>query len=166
MPIDLNNLKEQVQSILEAANTTTADTDLSGGLVTRVQRVLKVNPGRIPVQSTFYPFVTVYIEKKETEIQTFAVNQVNPFNHATISLKVIGAVWNSSITDEELDPADEECEDLMENIEAALRRKPTLNDLVQFSFPSLVTYHNVSLDEGVHVRYGVITLEATAFEQG
>lgn len=161
--IDLNNLKEQVQTLLQAANTTTASTDLSNGLETRVQRVLKVNPLRIPVQANWYPFVTCFIESKEIDLIQFAVNQLNTQRKSRVEMKVVGAVWNSSITDEEVDPADEDCEDLMENIEMILRANPTVAGVANWSTPTGVTYHNVSLDEGVHIRYGVMTFEATIF---
>jgi len=161
--IDLNNLKEQIQTILEAANTTTASTDLSNGLETRVQRVLKVNPARIPVQSTWYPFVTMYIEKKDIELIQFGVNQVNAQRKAEVDVKILGAVWNSSITDEEVDPADEDCEDLMENIEQIMRANHTIAGVANWSHPVQVTYHNASIDEGVHIRFGIMSLEATIF---
>ena len=159
--LDLNNLKEQVQSIFQAANTTTATQDLSAGLETRVQRVLKVNPSRIPIQSNNYPYVTVYIDSKEVELTDFAGNQLAAKRKGTVSLKVVGVVWNSSITDDETDPADEDCEDLMENIEQVLRANPTLGGIATWSYPTAVTYHNVSLDEGVHIRAGMLNLETT-----
>ncbi len=163
MSIDLNNLKEQIQSIFQTANTTTASRDLSNGLESRVQRVLKINPSRIPVQSSWYPFVTVYIESKDVELVDFAVNQTSARRKTKIDLKVIGAVWNSSIVDEEVDPADEDCEDLMENVEEILRANPTLGGVATWSYPTAVTYHNVGLDEGVHIRAGILNLEATIF---
>jgi len=161
--INLNNLKEQIQTILQNANTTTASTDLSNGLETRVQRVLKINPSRIPVQATWYPFVTTYISKKDIELTQFGVNQIGPQRKSTVDVKVIGAVWNSSITDEEVDPADEDIEDLMENIEQIMRANPTIEAVATWSYPTEVTYHNVTLDEGTHIRYGIMTLMVTVF---
>src|SRR3990167_2051134 len=152
MAVDLNNLKEQIQTIFETANTTTATADLSSGLETRVQSVLKINPARIPVQATWYPFVTCYIDSKEIELMDFAVNQTTAKRMAKIDLKIVGAVWNSSITDAAVDPADENCEDLMENIEEILRANPTLGGVATWSKPTLVTYHNVGLEDGAHIR--------------
>lgn len=163
MSVDLNNVKEQIQSIFQAANTTTASRDLSNGLETRVQRVLKINPSRIPVQATWYPFVTCYIDAKDIELVDFAVNQSSARRKAQIDIKIVGAVWNSSIVDEEVDPADEDCEDLMENIEEILRANSTLGGVVTWAKPTGVTYHNVGLDEGTHIRAGILNLEANIF---
>lgn len=163
MSVDLNNLKEQIQTIFQTENTTTATRDLSSGLETRVQRVLKVNPARIPIQSTWYPFVSVWIDKKDVEPSDFARTQLSARRKCEVDLKIVGAVWNSSITDEEIDPADEDCEDLMENIEEILRGNPTLNSLTSWSFPQSITYHNASLDEGAHIRAGILSLRAVIF---
>lgn len=163
MSVDLNDLKEQIQTIFQNANTTTASRDLSNGLETRVQRILKINPSRIPIQATFYPFVTIYIDSKSIELVDFAITQAQAKRKCKIDVKVIGAVWNSSITDEEIDPADEDCEDLMENIEEILRNNPTLGGVATWSFPTDVTYHNANLDEGTHIRAGVMNLQASVF---
>jgi hypothetical protein len=163
MAIDLNNVKEQIQSILQTANTLTATQDLSSGLETRVQRILKVNPSRIPVAAHWYPFVTVYTDSKQIEAADFAKDQLSARRKAVLNLKLIGAVWNSTISDEEVDPADEDCEDLMENIEQILRANSTLAGVCSWSFPSGVTYHNANLDEGVHIRAGILDLQATVF---
>lgn len=163
MSLDLNNLKEQVQSIFQTANTTTASRDLSNGLATRVQRILKVNPARIPVQASWYPFVTCYIESKNLEEAGIAITQATSKRKAIINLKVIGAIWNSSSNDGEVDPADEDCEDLMENIEEILRANPTLSGVSLWSFPTDVTYHNVALEEETHIRAGILNLKTTIY---
>lgn len=163
MSIDLNNLKEQVQSIFQVANTTTASRDLSNGLETRIQRVLKVNPARIPVQASWYPFVTCYIANKSISNVDFAKDQLTAKRKAVIDLKIVGAVWNSTISDDEVDPADEDCEDLMENIEQIMRANPTLGGVATWSYPTDITYHNASLDEETHIRVGMMNLEATVF---
>jgi hypothetical protein len=163
MSINLNNVKEQIQTIFQAANTTTATRDLSNGLETRVKSVLKINPSRIPVQASWYPFVTCYIDSKDIELVDFAINQTSARRKAKIDIKVVGSVWNSSIVDEEVDPADEDCEDLMENIEEILRANPTLGGVVTWAKPTAVTYHNVGLDEGTHIRAGILNLEADIF---
>lgn len=163
MSIDLNNLKEQIQTIFEQANTTTASRDLSSGLETRVQRVLKINPARIPVQASWYPFVTIYIDNKAISPEGIAVNQANAKRKSVVDVKIIGAVWNSTISDDEADPADDDCDDLMENIEEILRSNSTLNGVATWAFPTEVTYHNASFDEETHIRAGILNLEATIF---
>jgi len=163
MSLDLNNLKEQIQGIFETANTTTATHDLSSGLATRVQRILKVNPERIPIQSTWIPFVTVFIDAKEIELTDIAVNQLMAKRKATVSVKVVGLAQSFIVTDEEADSADDECEDLMENIEQILRANPTLAGTATWSYPSGVTYHNKMLDEETGVRAGILSLETEIF---
>lgn len=174
--LDLNSLKEHIQTIFETANTTTASVDLSKGLETRVQRILKLNPERIPVQAQLYPFVTIFISDKAVTMMDIAGNQLIQKRKGEISVKVVGAVWNSTITDSEEDPADEDCESLMENVEEILRANPqlggsqigtavigtsTIGPIVAFSHPTKITYHNFSLDEGTHIRAGVLDLEVT-----
>jgi hypothetical protein len=163
MSIDLNNLKEQIQGIFETANTTTASRDLSSGLETRVQRVLKVNPSRIPIQASWYPFVTIFIDNKTVVQDGMVKDQQTAKRKAKIDVKIIGAVWNSTISDDETDPADEDCEDLMENIEEILRANSTLAGVTTWSFPTNVTYHSADLDEDTHIRAGILNLEATIF---
>jgi len=162
--IDLNNLKEQLQTILESANTTTASVDLSSGLERRIQRVLKVNPGRIPVQASWYPFVTIFIESKDIEIKNMAATQLNAKREGAVSVKIAGAIWNSTINgDNEVDPSDEDCESLMENIEEILRRNDTLNGAATWHAPTNVGYFNANLDEDTHVRVGILTLQTKIF---
>lgn len=163
MSVDLNNLKEQIQNILGAANTTTASVDLSGGLVTRVQRVLKLNPGRIPVQASWFPFVTTMIESKEVVSQDIAATQLLAKRRAEVNLKIIGAIWNSTFLDNEVDPSDDECEDLMENIEEILRRNDSLNSSVIWHMVNNVTYYNSQYDEETHIRVGILSLKASVF---
>jgi len=160
---DLNNLKEQIQTILQEANTITASTDLSGSLDTRIQKVLKINPARIPVQASIHPYVTNFVESNQIELPVSHLNQNKTFRKANVNIQVIGTVWSTAITDNEVDPADEECEKLMENIEEVLRENRTLNGSVDWHMPVGVTYHNVGLEEGVHVRTGILTLQCSAY---
>ena len=161
--IDLNDLKEKIQTIFETANTTTASQDLSSGLESRVKRVLKVNPSLIPIQASWYPFVTVYTSHKDINSEGFGKDQLSVKRRAVLDLKVIGAVWNSTITNNEEDPADDDCESIMENIEQILRANPTLGGVATWSKPLSVSYHNASLDEETHIRAGIMSLEATVF---
>lgn len=163
MALDLNGIKTQIQSLLDAANTTTASTDLSSGMETRVQQVLTLNPARIPVQATWYPFVTCYIDSKSMEDTTIARDQASGKRKAQVDVKIVGAVWNSTVTNANKDDADDDCESLMENIEQILRASPTLNDAVKWSFPTEVTYHNMALEEQTSIRAGILNLKATAF---
>lgn len=163
MSIDLNNLKTQLKGIFDTANTTTALRDLSQSMETRVAKVLRVNPHRIPVQSDWFPFVTTYIQHKPIEMVEIAADQLTAKRKAEVAIKVVGCVWNSEFTTADVDPADNDCEYLMENIEQVLRANPTLAGLADWSYPTDVTYENVKLEEGVHVRAGMLNLVATIY---
>lgn len=163
MSIDLNNLKTQLQTIFSAANTTTASRDLSNGLETRVQSILTVNPARIPVQSSWYPFVTIYIDSKEITQEGFVKDQVTAKRKSIIDVKVIGAVWNSTVVDNQVDPADDDCESLMENIEEILRSNPTIAGVATWSIPTNVTYHSAPIAEEASLRAGILNLQTTVF---
>lgn len=159
--IDLNDIKTQIKSLLDTANDTAASTDLSGSLVNRVNKVLKVNPAKIPIQASYYPAVTIYTDNKLIELDSMAATMSAGKRQATISLKIMGLIWNSNITTELEDPADEDCENLMENIEQILRDDYTLNGAVDWSKPTGVSYHDVPVDEEVHLRAGMLDLECT-----
>ncbi len=163
MSVNLNGIKTQIKTIFDAANTTTAATDLSGSMVNRVNRVMKVNPGRLPVQASFYPLVTVFVDEKNIESATIAKTQVAGKRKAVVKVKIVGAVWNSNLSSVDEDPADEDCERLMENIEQILRSYPDINSLVTWQVPDSVTYHDGSFDEDSHLRAGVLTLNGTVF---
>lgn len=156
--VNLNSIKTQIRAILLDANTTTAANDLSSGLSPRVQKVLKL-ASRLPVQATWYPYVTCYIESKNIQIDQIGTTQAAVKRTSFIEVKVLGAVWNSTISDLTADDADTDCEQLMGNIETVLAQDHTLNGSVSWQQATEVKYHNVSLDEGNNVRFGVLTLE-------
>lgn len=163
MSVNLNNIKEQIQGIFEAANTTTAANDLSSGLQTRVKKIAKLNPTRIPLQSSWYPFVTCYVSGKTMPQQDIALTQVSGKRRGEIEIKIVGAVWNSIYTNKDVDEADDDCESLMENIEEILRNNSTLVGTVTWSLPESVTYHSTNVDEGCNIRAGILTLKARIF---
>jgi hypothetical protein len=160
--LDLNGIKTQLKSIFEAANTTTASVPLSTGLETVVQKVLTVNPARIPIQSTWYPYVTVFIDGKLPHEVTINRSQTNGTRRAEVDIKIVGAVWNSTVTDETADDASDDCESLMENIEQILRANSSIGGKVNWSFPTGITYHNLRLEEESSIRAGIMSLKAVA----
>jgi len=160
--IDLNNFKTQIKTIFDAANTTTASTDLSSGLVRRIQRVVKYNPGKLPIQASLYPCVAIHTAAKTIENVTIARTQANGKRKAEIDFTIDGIVWNSAI-DSDGDPADDDCESLMENIEEIMRANPTVAGIATWSFPTAVTYHQIRLDEESHMRIGRMNYRATVF---
>lgn len=161
--LDLNGIKEQLQTIFEAANTTTATRDLSSGLETRVQKILKVHPGRIPIQANWYPFVTIYIEAKDVAEKSICKGQANSKRRADVDIKIAGCVWNSTVANDDGDDASDDAESLMENIEQILRSYTDINSTVSWSFPVRITYHNYAFEEDASLRAGVMTYRAIAY---
>lgn len=163
MSINLNQLKENIQSILETANTTTASVPLSNGLTDSINTIYKVNPYRIPFHATRHPFVTVYIDQKVIEESAIAATQINAKRLARVEVKVVGVVFDSTFNNFDTDKGDEQCETLMENIEEILRNNPTLSGIATWSFATDVVYHTTKLDEESIVRAGMLSLRASIF---
>lgn len=163
MTINLATIKTNFKSILDAANTTTASHYLSTGMTTKVARVLKVNPARIAPQASFIPWVTIYVDNKKVEHATIAVNQQNAKRKAEVNFKVVGAVWESTLTDTNTDDADENVEKLLENVEEIVRRNQNLNNTVLYTSSEGVSYHTLQLDEQTHFRVGILDLKATVY---
>ena len=161
--IDLNNIKTQIKAILDASNTTTASTDLSSGMETRVQKVLKLHPARIPIQATWHPYVTVFLDQKDIDETTMQASQAAGKRKATIGVKIVGVVWNSTVTDAAADDASDDAESLMENIEQIMRGNPTLNGIATWSRPEGVTFHNMQIEEETHIRAGMMSYRVTVF---
>lgn len=157
--VDFGNIKDQIKSVLDTANTTTASPiDLSSGLTKRVQKVLKVHPGKIGIQASFYPCVTMFVDQKTLQADTIARNQATAKRMAECDLKIVGMVWNPIMSSNLEDPADEDVEKLMENVEEVLRSSDNLNGAVMWQIPTAVTYHS-SFDEQTHMRAGVLNLK-------
>lgn len=163
---DLNNLTENIQTILETQNTTTASpVDLSANLTDRIKTISKYNPDKLPTQTTLYPLVTCWVDGKSVEHATIAKNQATGKRKAEIDVKIAGLIFNPNISTVDEDPADEDCTFLMENIELILRNYPTLGGGgVITSIPDGVNYYRDYLDDQqTHVRAGVIDLKVTAY---
>lgn len=158
MAVNLSNIKSQLKSILDTANTSTAAFDLSTGLNTRVAQVFKVNPARIMPQASLFPWVTLFVDKKDVEHETIAVNQLNAKRRGDLTVSVVGAVWETVVSSVTEDEADENIEILMENIEEIIRRNFKLNNTVSWSKVEDVSYHSLPLDEQTQMRIGVLSL--------
>lgn len=162
--VDLNGIKTQIATILGDANTTTASPiDLSANLTERVKRILKINPAMIPPQISFYPFVTCYVTGKQMDTGDIGYNQLNSKKKCTVTLEVVGGILNENFVTDTEDPADEDINYLMENIELTLRSNSTLNSKVTWQISKNVSYYFAPLDEQTHLRAGVLTLEGTVF---
>lgn len=164
--IDLNGIKEAIQNTLLAANTATASViDLSSGLSNskRVQQILKIHPEMIRPQASFFPLVTCYIPQKVMKVGDIARDQLARKHRATVTIDVVGSVWNNNIVTVDEDPADEDINYLMENIELALRNDPTFNSKVNWQKAVECKYYITTLDEQTHLRSGILTYECEVF---
>lgn len=157
--IDLNNIKESLRFILNQQNDSSLDVDLSAGMVNRVRKVLKINPEKIPIQASFFPCVTVFVDGKSVDLETMAKSQVIGQRRALIDVKIVGLVWNDTFAVDTEDPADEDLENLMENIELILRSHPTISQNATTSKPRGTDYFSFPVSEQTHLRAGVLTLE-------
>lgn len=163
--VPLTTIKSSLQTALETANTTTGSPiDLSDSLTTRVQKILQINVEKIPVQPSFFPCITMFYDSKQITLQDIAANQLNGKRRADIDLKIVGIVWidNMNATNFEYkDLADNECEQLMENIEQVLRNDPSIGGNVTWSKSTDITFHNFPVSEDSHMRAGILTHKLT-----
>lgn len=160
MAIDIGNIKTQFKSIMDSFNATSAAYDLSTGLTTRVQKVFKVNPIKIPIQATLFPYVTIYPTDKEIDASQIARDQLTAKRIADVGLNIVGAVWEPNNITVDSDPADDQIEKLMENVEEVLRRNFKLNGAVEWTRPEKVSYHTYPIDEQTHMRVGLLEIVA------
>lgn len=163
---DLNGIKEAIQTILASANTTTASPiDLSSGLANnkRVRQVLKIHPEMINPQPSFFPLVTCYIPSKDRKDESIAGSQLNSKRRSTVTVNVVGGIWNNNFTTLDMDPADEDISLLMENIELILRSDSTLQGTVNWQKIGSCKYFTTVLNQQTHLRSGILTLECEVF---
>jgi hypothetical protein len=161
--VDLNNILEQIRYVLNQNNTTTASpVDVSNNMTRRVQHVAKIHPLKIPVQPSLYPFITCYITGKEIEEKTISKNQLNAKRRANVNIEIVGAVWNNIMSTMTSDPADQDCNYLLENIEYCLRAYDNLSGATSWQFGDSVKYYD-SIQEDAHLRAGVLLLKATVY---
>ena len=157
---DVVGIKDTIKSLFDSANTTTASPiDLSSDLTKRVQKTMTLHPDMIRPQASFFPFVTCYVDDKAVVSKQIAVNQTTAKRDSEITLKIVGAVFNQNLTDVTKDPADNDINYLMENIEQVLRSNPNLSGKVLWQAPESVEYFTTA-DLSNAVRYGILTLKA------
>ena len=162
--IDLGQIKTEIKSLLDTANTTTAaPLDLSSGMTDRVREVGTINITRIPFQPSFYPAVTIYYDNKIPEEATIARDQLQARRKAKLQIQIAGIVFLSTVTDDLTDDADNEIEKLMENIEQVLRQDSTLGGTVLWTGTDKTEFHNVNISEDSMMRVGIMDFFATVF---
>lgn len=163
MSVDISGIKTDIKSILDVANTTTAATDLSSGLVRRVQSVNKYNPEKVKPTGNDLPSLFLWAQAKRVSLETINVSLSGGKRRARLLFSVAGVVWvpySATVTE---DPADTDCEKLMENVEEILRANDTLGGKVKWHQVSDVTYHTAQYDEEAHLRVGIMALETTIY---
>lgn len=165
--INISAIKTSIKSILEAANTTTGSPiDLSQNMDRRVQKVLKVHPGRVPIQTDYFPYVTCYTDSKIVSLETIAKDQYNAKRSSDpLIINIVGGVFEPVGFDAAIDNADENIEKLMENIEEILRfgDNHRLGGNVQWSFPEDIEYHDIPIEERNLYRTGTLSLSCRKY---
>jgi len=163
---DIKGIKAEIKSIFDSNNTTTASpVDLShamssGGAQIRVKQVFRLNLDRLPLQPTRLPAVTIYTDEKipDRSRSTFAgTNQLRGKRSAELELKIAGIVTENTIPDKTQDLADDNIEQLMENVELILRANANLNGAVSYQFPERIRYFT-GPDEETFYRLGIMDL--------
>jgi len=171
MVLDIVQIKDAVKALLERENHIAGNPrDLSQDLSARVKGVFKLHPQRFFIQGTQLPAVTIYTDRKSISPQTIATTQLAAKRKSVLTLFVAGVVWNPTMNTFDTDPADDDCERLLENVEEILRSEPQLKDLtddnvnILWQMPTGVEYQNFSFgDEEGHYRVGLMTLDLTVF---
>ena len=158
--IDLNNIKTQIKSLLDAANTITASTDLSGNMSTRIQKVLTVHPQKVPPQASFYPYVTSFIENKDISQDTMAISLAKGKRFAKVTVSIVSACFHSPITSNLDDPTEKDINYVMESIEQILRDDTTLNGACKWHLPQKVDYFDVFKGDAPFLKYGELKIIA------
>ncbi len=162
--VALGNIKTQLKSILDLANTTTGSPiDLSANMAQRVARVMKVNLAKIPIQPSFFPCLTMWYDSKSVELVTIARDLATGKRQAEFGMILAGMTWEQITSNVDVDPSDEQIEFLMENAEEIIRTKHTLNGTVSWCYPSSVQYHTFPHDEQVHLRIGIMALKIKTY---
>lgn len=165
--VDLNGIKESIQNLLLAANTSTASPiNLSAGLTATcgvVQRIWKINPEKIIPQPSIFPLVTCYVTDKTIKQDQIAKDQLSAKRRATVSVDIVGTIWNSNIVNIDEDPADENINTLMENVELVLRSDFNLGGTVNWQRTTGCKFYTSILNEQTHLRSGILKLECEVF---
>src|SRR3990167_3794510 len=161
--ISIDTIKTNIKSILDAANTTTGSPiDLSAGLNTRVSRVLKIHPGRIAIQPSHFPYVTMYVPRIDIEQITMGNrgSQASALRKGLVNLNIVGCCYEPFFTDLNEDQGEKNVERLMQNIEEVLRSNHTLN-LTSTAWVNAQSHEfdEQRFGEEAHLRAGIFTIQ-------
>ena len=158
--LDLNNIKENIQTVLQAQNTTTASIlDLSNGLTERIKKVFKKHPRHLVGQASEMPCVTVFIDGKTIENTTISPNQrTQAKRKAEVNVHVAAMLWDNNFGTNDDDEAEDDIESVIENVEEILRNDPTVSGTVDFIIPQDVVFFNL-YEDNAHMVTGVLSLK-------
>jgi hypothetical protein len=164
--IDISTLKGTVKSLMDTANDTVASYDLSTGMSRRVQYVNTYNPEKIMPEAHILPAVFIWAAAKKVSLETINMSLASGKRKAELLFNVAGVVWVPYSSTTTLDPADDDCEKLMENIEQVLRNSDTLGGTIaKWHLSPDVTYHTALAPTGeqAHLRVGLMGLRAIIY---
>lgn len=162
--LDLVQIKENIKGFFDDANTSTASANLSADMTNEVKNIFMVNPEKIQVDASRYPYITSFIVSKRPENKDIAPGYNRGARQAVVTVRIVGGVWNNTFVDAATDPADNDIEHLMENAELVLRGQDNfLSGYTTMQNISDVEYYNFSKDEANHLRFGVMDLDLNIF---
>jgi hypothetical protein len=160
MAVDLNGIKDQIKSILDTANTTTATYDLSTNMDERVTGVYRLRPERLRDIGDHFPLVTVYTVRKNTQNADVALSLQTGKRFADVTFEIAGVIYDTDfVTDNTENPSQNEAEYLMENVEQVLRNNGQLNSTVKWHTVNNVDYFALPVTEESHYTVAVMELE-------
>lgn len=166
MAINIGGLKTSIKTLLDTANNTAASYDLSGSMSRRVQYVNTYNPEKIMPEAHILPAVFIWAAAKKVNLETINLSLASGKRKAELLFSIAGIVWVPYSSSNTGDPADDDCEILMENIEEVLRNSDTLGgNVAKWHLTSDVTYHTALApnSESAHLRVGLMSLRATVY---
>lgn len=159
--LDLAGIKTEIKNVLDGANSAGASpVDLSNSMNDRVQKVFTKNPNLLfHIQSSQYPWVTIWTEDKSNFQDTMSRTQLGAKRVCDVSINIAGAVYEDNILNADLDEAQDQIEELMENVEYILRSNDTFNGKVLHHSPQALSYGELPMSEDAHLRLGVLTIQ-------
>lgn len=163
MALDIGSIKTAIKTAFDTYNTTTAAYDLSTGLSKRVKNVFTIRPGAENVNASFIPVIAIWADSKSIENAGICKNQLTAKRKATLDINIAGFIWNSKFSGKDKDPAADDIEKLMENMEEVLRRNDTLGGTVLYQYPIDVSYHDLRMSKEEHYRVGAMVLRCQVF---
>lgn len=118
VPVNYVDIRDQVIGILETANTTTANFDLSTGLDKRIQSIVSTDLAYTPKFKPSYPMVSVRLRQKTETPEDFNTQRFG--RELSLNFEVY-CIYDS------MKDATRNLWDMVRNVEAILRSNPDLD---------------------------------------